>query len=189
MATSAVMSKPLPRSFDLAPLMTRKAARQRCHLLRLPPKLIKIIFKKVKHPQDQIAFMLSCKKTAKLTSRIKLRSAQITIWRAGKKRTRAYTHRDLLGALKRWKWIPDGLQLCLDCQKYLPRNRFWTAKNGKPIVKLQHVDWVWAVGRWTRGAKSCPTCQIGDLEEGEEWLQAWPEGVAPGPLRRQKLEQ
>ncbi|KAK5949183.1 hypothetical protein OHC33_009724 [Knufia fluminis] len=183
------MPKPLPRSLDLAPLITQKATRQRCHLLRLPPKLVKRIFKKIKHPRDQVAFMLSCKKTAKLTSKIKLRSAIITTTRVGQKTRKLYTHRQLVEALKRWKWIPGGLQFCHACEKYLPRNRLWIARNGKPITKLRHVDWMWAVGQWTRGGKLCPTCQIRDVEEGKDWLQAWPEGGARGPLIKQELGQ
>lgn len=183
------MSTPLPRSFDITPPITQKAARQKCRLLRLPPRLIKVVFKNIKHPRDQVAFMLSCKKAAKITSGIKLRSANMTFWRRGKKKTIPYAHRHLVHALKMWKWIPEGLQFCHECEKYLPLSRIWAARNGKLITQLQNVDWMWAVGRWTRGGKSCPPCQIGDFEEGKEWLQAWPEGHAAGPLRRQRLEQ
>lgn len=187
-ANSATMSRPLPLAYNLKPQMTHKGARQRSRLLSLPPKTVKRIFKKIRHPRDQVAFMLTCKKAAKTTANIRLNTATTIVMNGTCQKRRPYAHLHLLGALRKWSYIPNHLQLCRNCEKYLPRDRIWIARNGKPITELEHVDWLWTVGRWTRGGKTCPTCEIGDFEEGKEWLQASPEGHGVGMLRRQQLE-
>ncbi|KAK5312669.1 hypothetical protein LTR70_008039 [Exophiala xenobiotica] len=183
------MSRPLPPAYNLKPQMTQKAARQKSRLLSLPPKIVKQIFKKIRHPRDQVAFMLTCKKAAKLTANIRLTTVTTIVTYGTYHERRPYTHLHLLGALRKWSYIPNHLQLCRSCEKYLPRDRVWIARNGKTIKELEHVDWLWTIGRWTRGGKTCPTCEIGDFEEGKEWLQASPEGHAVGMLRRQQLGQ
>jgi len=169
--------------------MTHRAAYQKSRLLSLPSRIVKQIFKNIRHPRDQVAFMLTCKKAAKITANICLNTITTLVTNGTRHERRPYAHLNLLGALHKWNYIPSHLQLCRNCEKYLPRNRIWIARNGKPIKELQHVDWMWTVGRWTRGGKICPTCEISDFEEGKEWLQASPEGHGVGMLRRQQLEQ
>ena len=181
------MGKRLPVYYDLRHL-TKTPKRQRSKLLKLPTELIQHIFRNVKHPRDQVAFLLCCKRAARANSRMKLNSITVTrTGRAGHK-PRPYAQQNLLHALQKWGFISKELRLCHKCETFLPRYRIWKTRLGKPLRNLEHVDWMWAVFRWNTGGRICPTCEIGDFEEGEDWLQPWPEGFARGALRRQLME-
>lgn len=176
--------KPLPSSFDLTSF-TKDAASQSAHLLQLPDELVVNVFRRIQHPHDQVALMLSCKHLANVASNVELNTMIVQGVNYMKLR---FDHRHLLKALKRWNWIPDNLLLCRECEMYLPRERIWKDRQGKEISRLMLVDWMGAFAFWKKGGGICPPCQIpDDFVEGEEWLQAWPEGLAPGPLRRQRL--
>lgn len=183
--------RPLPESFDFIQnrQQFRANARQQSSLLKLSPEVLLLIFGGVAHPRDQVAFMLSCKGLAATTRSIKLNTIQAKARSAGNYLSRLYDHRDLIEDLYRHAFIPKFLQLCIRCEKYLPVQRIWRDVYGIPIRDLEYVDWISAVVQWTKGGKVCPTCQIGHVVEGEDWLQGWGEGFVQGVLVRRKVEE
>ena len=53
-------------------------------------------------------------------------------------------------------------------------------RDGVPVTKLKHVDWMWAVKDWMMGGAMCPRCRIEEYYEPDSagWLQCRPEGFA-----------
>lgn len=180
------MRKPLPTSLNLTH-HTHNAKAQQSPLLALPEAILTKIYNDIPHPLDQIAFTLTCKQTAHITSNIPLNQIYINVRSGGKTQTVLYAHRHLVLAMAKWAFIPSHTQFCKICEKFLPKQRVWTDGNGRGIRMLERVDWMWAVARWRRGGKICPSCQIlgvGEGVEGGDWVQTWPEGYGRGPLVR-----
>lgn len=102
-----------------------------------------------------------------------------------------YGKEQLAGDLRRWGFIPKQLKLCRSCWSFLPRRRIWKTREGRELKALKHVDWSWAVMRWTNGGKICPTCQIpagyDDSVKGQ-FLQRWGEGLVSHALAVQTYE-
>lgn len=82
-----------------------------------------------------------------------------------------------MAQFRQWSWMPENLQLCHFCWKFLPRQRIWKDRQGREISSLRKVDWNWAVKDWIQGGKICPTCQIPEnYNDSSGWLQCWPDG-------------
>lgn len=91
-----------------------------------------------------------------------------------------YGKEHLLADLRNWGFIPKQLKLCRSCWKFLPRYRIWKTKEGRELKTLKHVDWMWAVMRWAKEGKVCPTCQIPEAYDDSvqgQFLQRWGEGL------------
>lgn len=191
--SSSTLRKPLPRSFDFLRNRRIKPRRHQAPppLLSLPSEILVRIFSGITHPRDQISFMLSCKPLASVTRSAPLNTAHINFQFFKRRGSRSYDHRDLILDLHKhsFGFIPSTLQLCHTCERYLPKHRVWRDGYGIPIRDLEYVDWIWAVAQWTRGGKICPTCQIGEVEEGKDWVQSWGEGFVQGVLVRRGVEE
>lgn len=128
------------------------------------------IYNTLSHPRDQIAFALTCASfaaTANDHSATDIKPGNVLTPQRGTTTTSTHPYRkeDLLADLCRWGFIRPtkrgGLKLCRSCWTYLPRQRLWQTREGRPLKSLKRVDWAWAVMLWANGGgKVCPTCQI-----------------------------
>lgn len=190
------MEKDLPRSLDLTQFCNKGTKHtyvlEQPHLFDLPDEALIIIFESVKRPLDQIAFLLTCKKTASLFSNVPLNRISKAVRRWRGRVLVDYQHRHLVADMARWRgtFISSNLKLCHSCWRWLPENRVWKdPKTNRDITTLKHVDWLWMIARWkSAGGKICPSCQIPQkFVEGEEFLQPWPEGFGRRSIIRQRL--
>ncbi|KAK6369214.1 hypothetical protein LTR64_007377 [Lithohypha guttulata] len=184
------MPKVLRKTYDLTRSINkrRRIRTTGTPMLELPAEILLLTFKSIEHPYDQIAFMLSCKHLAKIGTDVKLNKQMFDEQPDfGKRRFRAYSHSMLVRKMYKWGFISKDLQFCQGCVKYLPKNRIWRDSYGIPLKDMEYVDWMWAINRWIRGGAFCPTCQVGHVVEGRDWLQSQAEGLEGGVLVRRRL--
>lgn len=155
-------------------ILPSKKHRDPAPILQLSAKLLRLIYRNIRHPADQVRFALCCKTIAKIAKTTKLNTFIVLSLKESV--IRAYNIDDLKQELQCWK----SLRKCKGCQDMLPKRRIWTTEEGVELAKLKNVDWIWAVKDWMGGGQLCPPCRISEHYDGTAsgWLQCRPEGFA-----------
>lgn len=98
-------------------------------LLSLPPEVLLHIFDSITHAPSQIAFALTCKRTAALAQRTDLNLSLASPRYAGFLPVSVFDVPDLMVQLK--AWMPPHLRLCGHCLTYRPfSEKFWQSVPG-----------------------------------------------------------